>query len=181
MEGHKDPVQNMKHPGSGLKAAASEQAGQSGLASEQGGMAHHPGATTQLKLQQVANNSSQAGKLMQFQKTANKTGLPDNLKAGVEQLSGMSMDDVKVHYNSDKPAQLNAHAYAQGSEIHLGPGQEKHLAHEAWHTVQQKQGRVRPTMQLKGGIDINDSSALENEADRMGQVALNFKPESSQH
>ncbi len=45
----------------------------------------------------------------------NNTGLPDNLKAGVESLSGMSMDDVKVHYNSSEPAQLNAHAYAQGS------------------------------------------------------------------
>jgi hypothetical protein len=33
----------------------------------------------------------------------NKTGLPDNLKAGVENLSGMSMDDVKVHSNSIKP------------------------------------------------------------------------------
>ena len=34
----------------------------------------------------------------------NNTGLPDKLKSGVENLSGYSMDDVKVHYNSDKPA-----------------------------------------------------------------------------
>ena len=54
----------------------------------------------------------------------NNTGLPDNLKTGVEQLSGMSLDDVKVHYNSDKPAQLQAHAYAQGTDIHLASGQE---------------------------------------------------------
>ena len=40
----------------------------------------------------------------------NNTGLPDNLKAGVESLSGMSLDNVKVHYNSSEPAQLNAHA-----------------------------------------------------------------------
>ena len=38
----------------------------------------------------------------------NKTGLPDNLKTGIESLSGLSMDDVKVHYNSAKPAQLQA-------------------------------------------------------------------------
>ncbi|MDZ4261530.1 MAG: DUF4157 domain-containing protein, partial [Pseudomonadota bacterium] len=57
----------------------------------------------------------------------NNTGLPDNLKSGIESLSGMSMDHVKVHYNSDKPAQLNAHAYAQGSEIHVAAGQEQHL------------------------------------------------------
>ena len=30
----------------------------------------------------------------------NRTGLPDNLKNGIENLSGMSMDHVKVHYNS---------------------------------------------------------------------------------
>ena len=31
---------------------------------------------------------------------ANNTGLPDNLKAGIEHLSGMSMDQARVHYNS---------------------------------------------------------------------------------
>jgi hypothetical protein len=48
----------------------------------------------------------------------NKTGLPDNLKAGIESLSGLSLDHVKVHFNSAQPAQLNALAYAQGSDIH---------------------------------------------------------------
>lgn len=79
------------------------------------------------------------------------SGLPGQLKAGIESLSGMSMDHVKVNYNSDKPAQLNAHAYAQGSDIHVAPGQEQHLPHEAWHVVQQAQGRVQPTMQMKAG------------------------------
>jgi hypothetical protein len=77
------------------------------------------------------------------------------------------MDDVKVHYNSDKPAQLNALAYAQGTDIHVAPGQEEHLPHEAWHVVQQKQGRVQPTMQLKGA-NVNDNEGLEKEADVMG-------------
>ncbi|HAA20749.1 MAG TPA: hypothetical protein DCP28_19025, partial [Cytophagales bacterium] len=61
--------------------------------------------------------------------TLAKEGLPAQLKAGIENLSGRPMDDVKVHYNSDKPAQLQAHAYAQGTDIHLAPGQEKHLPH----------------------------------------------------
>ncbi|MDJ0662336.1 MAG: DUF4157 domain-containing protein [Crocosphaera sp.] len=81
----------------------------------------------------------------------NQTGLPDHLKAGVENLSGYSLDDVKVHYNSPKPAQLQALAYTQGTDIHVASGQEKHLPHEAWHVVQQKQGRVKPTMQMKNG------------------------------
>ena len=101
----------------------------------------------------------------------NTTGLPDNLKAGVENLSGYSLDDVTVHYNSAKPAQLQAHAYAQGTDIHVAPGQEQHLPHEAWHVVQQKQGRVRPTMQLKG-ISVNDNDELEKEADVMGSKSL---------
>ena len=54
-----------------------------------------------------------------IQKVKNNTGLPDNLKTGIENLSGFSMDDVKVHYNSDKPSQLNALAYAQGNNIHV--------------------------------------------------------------
>jgi hypothetical protein len=102
----------------------------------------------------------------------NNTGLPNQLKAGIESLSGMSMDHVKVHYNSAQPAQLNAHAYAQGSEIHVAPGQEQHLPHEAWHVVQQAQGRVKPTMQMKMGVPVNDDVGLETEADVMGAKAL---------
>ncbi|WP_223148901.1 DUF4157 domain-containing protein [Aquimarina sp. RZ0] len=108
-----------------------------------------------------------------IQRKANKTGLPDNLKSGIENLSGYSMDDVKVHYNSSKPAQLQAHAYAQGTDIHLAPGQQKHLPHEAWHVVQQKQGRVKPTRQLKSKVNINDDAGLEKEADVMGGRAMN--------
>ncbi|MEO1624727.1 MAG: DUF4157 domain-containing protein, partial [Bacteroidota bacterium] len=107
-----------------------------------------------------------------IQKKDNNTGLPDGLKTGIENLSGYSMDDVKVHYNSHKPAQLQAHAYAQGSDIHIASGQEKHLAHEAWHVVQQKQGRVKPTMQMKGTVNVNNDAGLEKEADVMGKQAL---------
>lgn len=110
--------------------------------------------------------------------TSNRTGMPDQLKTGVESLSGMSLDDVKVHYNSDKPKQLNALAYAQGTDIHVGPGQEKHLPHEAWHIVQQKQGRVQPTVQMKVGVPVNDDPGLEEEADVMGARALQRRSNS---
>lgn len=104
-------------------------------------------------------------------KPTNNTGLPETLKSGIESLSGLSMDDVKVHYNSAKPAQLQAHAFAQGTDIHMAPGQEKHLPHEAWHVVQQKQGPVKPTMQMKGEVSVNDDAGLEKEADLMGMKA----------
>lgn len=86
------------------------------------------------------------------------------------------MSDVRVHRNSGKAAELDALAYAQGNEIHLGPGQEQHLPHEAWHVVQQKQGRVKPTMQM-ADVQINNDSALETEADVMGASALQLKPD----
>jgi len=104
------------------------------------------------------------------QREPNNTGLPDQLRDGIESLSGLAMDDVRVHYNSAKPATVQAHAYAQGTDIHIAPGQEKHLPHEAWHVVQQKQGRVKPTLQLKG-VAINDDAGLEREADAMGGKA----------
>lgn len=105
------------------------------------------------------------------QKKPNDTGLPDNLKAGVEELSGISMDDVRVHYNSSQPAAVQAHAYTQGTDIHVAPGQEQHLPHEAWHVVQQMQGRVDPTTEV-GGLPVNDSVDLEHEADVMGSRAV---------
>ena len=105
------------------------------------------------------------------QKKENNTGLPDKLKTGMENLSGHSLDHVKVHYNSPKPAAVQAHAYAQGSDIHLASGQEKHLPHELGHVVQQMEGRVKPTTTVSG-MAVNDSSSLESEADRMGEKAL---------
>ena len=101
----------------------------------------------------------------------NQTGIPSPLKAGIETLSGMDLSDVRVHRNSDKPAQLSALAYAQGNDIHLGPGQEQHLPHEAWHVVQQRQGRVSETVQM-AGVGVNDDEGLEREADLMGGRAV---------
>jgi hypothetical protein len=159
-------------------------------------MANNSPQVSQLRaFQEMANNSAKAKKTAQLQaiadkhsarqqvpiqKKENNTGLPDNLKTGMENLSGISLDDVKVHYNSDKPAQLQAHAYAQGSGIHLASRQEKHLPHELAHVVQQKEGRVKPTAQLKGKTPINDDVGLEREADIMGIQAMDFQSESIQ-
>lgn len=101
----------------------------------------------------------------------NQTGLPDNLKSGMEKLSGINLDHINVHYNSPKPAALQAHAYAQGSDIHLASGQEQHLPHELGHVVQQAQGRVKATTQVAGQA-VNDNAALESEATQMGARAL---------
>ena len=131
-------------------------------------------ANTKLMQKKAKNQQEIFGKNI-TQKKDNGGGLPNNLKAGIENLSGLDMSDVKVHYNSSKPAQLNAFAFAQGNDIHLGSGQEKHLPHEAWHVVQQKQGRVKATTQMKNKTPINDDIALEKEADIMGAKALQMK------
>ena len=134
---------------------------------------------------EIAQSSPQVAQLREMKAAASSSlpnpppnsgngGLPNNLKSGIESLSGISMTDVKVHYNSPKPAKLGALAYAQGTNIHLGAGQEKHLAHEAWHVVQQKQGRVKANVQHKGAlgkVGINDDKGLEHEADVMGAKA----------
>ncbi|MCC8134533.1 MAG: DUF4157 domain-containing protein, partial [Tannerellaceae bacterium] len=126
-------------------------------------------------VQSKLESARQPQQPVQREEKPNNTGLPDQLKAGIENLSGYSMDDVTVHYNSDKPAQLQALAYAQGTDIHIAPGQEQHLPHEAWHVVQQKQGRVQPTMQLQG-LQVNDQERLEKEADVMGRKLNSSSP-----
>lgn len=100
----------------------------------------------------------------------NRTGMPDHLKSGLEQLSGFELSNVRVHYNSAKPAQLKALAYAQGQDIHLGPGQEQQLPHEGWHVVQQMQGRVKPHYKVQGML-FNEDRQLEREADVWGKRA----------
>ncbi|WP_395064102.1 DUF4157 domain-containing protein [Flavobacterium sp.] len=129
----------------------------------------------------IINNSRLAIQVAQVQKAEvnqkkkNNTDLPDNLKSGIENLSDIAMDDVKVHYDSKKPAQLQAQAYAQGTDINFGTGQEKHLSHEAFHIVQQKQGRVKPTKQIKDNTTIKKDTSLEKEANVMGLRALKTK------
>lgn len=103
-----------------------------------------------------------------FQK--DKTGIPRKMKANFENSSGFSFDDVRVHYNSEKPAQLHAHAYTQGNEVYVAPGQEKHLPHELGHVVQQKSDMVKPTGEIDG-LPLNDDMAMENDADMIAAKA----------
>ncbi len=137
------------------------------LAGFQGKMNASPIVAGLGQLQRILNDRPDT------QPKANRTGLPEQLKSGLEALSGISLDGVRVHRNSSEPERAQALATAQGHAIHLGPGQERHLPHEAWHTVQQMQGRVKPTLQLKSGVLVNDDAGLEREADVMGARAAN--------
>ncbi len=98
------------------------------------------------------------------------TPLPLPLRHALEALSGLCMADVRVHRGSALPSLLGARAFAYGERIHLAHGAEDALPHEAWHVVQQKQGRVRATATLNG-LPLNDDAALEAEAEAMAGEA----------
>lgn len=105
----------------------------------------------------------------------NLTGIPLQMKQSFERSSGLSFDDVRVHYHSALPARLGALAYTRGPHVYVGPGQEGHLGHELGHVIQQKQGRVRATSEL-GGVKFNTSPAMEREADTLSRQAARGVP-----
>lgn len=96
--------------------------------------------------------------------------LPQGLRWAIEMLSGYDMRDVRVYYASNVPARVGARAIANGTDIHIQAGAEGALPHEAWHVVQQMQGRVAALNDVNG-VPINDDPVLEKEADDMGAMA----------
>lgn len=52
-----------------------------------------------------------------IQKKENKTGIPDKLISGIKNISCYSMNDIKEHYNSDKPDWVQTHAYSQSTDV----------------------------------------------------------------
>lgn len=104
-------------------------------------------------------------------KNINKSGISEDTKAVFEQLSGHSFDDVRVHYNSDKPNKIGAYGYARGTNVYLAPGQNRHLHHELWHVAQQKAGRVKANLSFNK-LPVNYDVNLEREADQMGDIAM---------
>ena len=69
------------------------------------------------------------------------TGIPVHMKNYIENQTGLSYDDVRIHYNSNQPSRFKALGYTQGNNIFLKQGQEKHLMHELCHIAQQKKGK----------------------------------------
>jgi len=89
----------------------------------------------------------------------------------------MDFSSVRVHQGTQAEA-MGAIAYTQGQDVHFAPGHyrphslsgQELLGHELAHVVQQAQGRVRATRQMKG-LGLNDDDRLEREADAMGRAA----------
>ena len=98
----------------------------------------------------------------------NQTGIPKQLKERMEESTGLSLDDVRVHYNSALPAKLDALAYTKGNQVEIAPGQERHLPHELGHVVQQKLGVVRANAMHSSGMAMNTDASLERQANEIG-------------
>lgn len=94
------------------------------------------------------------------------------IKHNVSVLKGKDVTQAKVHYNSSEPAKVNAAAYAQGTNVHLAPGQDHLMGHELTHVAQQMGGEVNAGKQANNGlVNINDDPKLEREADEIGAKA----------
>ena len=104
------------------------------------------------------------------------TTIPKLLQLAVQRLSGICLQNARLYYNSPFPKHVNALAFARGCSIHIAPGQERLLPHEAWHLVQQSQGRVRSLAASRSGICTNDNGELEHEANVMGSRAMAIAP-----
>ncbi|GLR18372.1 eCIS core domain-containing protein [Portibacter lacus] len=106
----------------------------------------------------------------------------------MESSFGQDFSNVNFIQNSQSALSIGARAFARGEEIHFAPGEfnpstsrgRQLIGHELTHVIQQRQGRVSPTRQLKG-FQLNDNSTLEQEADDLGEKAsrgqkLNIEP-----
>lgn len=119
-----------------------------------------------VRQKQNINGSVQKKESAKISSSLNQTGIPNDMKVRFENRSGLSFDDVRIHYNSDKPARLQARAYTQGNHVYIGPGQERYLGHELGHVVQQKRGIVAPVFHI-GKLQVNNDPELEKNADKI--------------
>ena len=110
---------------------------------------------------------------------ASAHGIPVSVQTKMERALNTSLAGVTVHPGSSKATEVGALAYTQGTDIHVAPGHysphtssgQKLLGHELAHVAQQMAGRVQPTGEV-GGLPLNDSPALEKEADTLGAKAM---------
>lgn len=112
--------------------------------------------------------------------------LPNPVRSQMENALGADFSDIKVHADSQSATDVGALAYTQGNDVHFAPGQynpetsggQELIGHELTHVVQQRDGRVQPTLEV-AGMPVNDDKSLEEEADEGGRKAAQMKLDSS--
>ena len=78
-------------------------------------------------------------------------------------------DKEDVHYNSDRPVQLQAVLYMRGSQKHAEAEQKHNFGHASGCVLQQKKRQFHPTGKI-GAAVVNDDIHLYGEPDRLGCV-----------
>ncbi|MDR2572435.1 MAG: hypothetical protein LBD23_19365 [Oscillospiraceae bacterium] len=63
--------------------------------------------------------------------------MDDDLKTDIDKTSDLAIDDVKPRYSFEKPIQLNEIAHTRANQVHIAPGQERHIEHDLSHVVEQ--------------------------------------------
>lgn len=99
---------------------------------------------------------------------------------------GADFSGVKVHTGSEAAQDLNARAFAQGSDLHFAPGQydpqgqdgQHLLAHELAHVVQTGgQADAGPAAKSAGGASVSSpGDAHEQAADRAADAVMRGEP-----
>lgn len=97
--------------------------------------------------------------------STNLTGIPTQMKRDFEGRNGLSFDDVRVRYRSDKPAKVGAVACIQGARIDIASGYESALPHELGHYPQQALGLTKATCSING-MPVDASPERERDANR---------------
>lgn len=112
-----------------------------------------------------------------FSQTVKTGNIPDNIREKMERSYAADFSMVKVLQSSEIARNMRAVAVTKGDEIHVAPGYDPYsgegqalLGHELSHVLQQRHGRVFTT-HFEDGMAVNDSSNLEAEADKQGQMA----------
>lgn len=123
--------------------------------------------------------------------TGGGSPLSPTTRQTMEDRLGHDLSDVRVHAGDKAAASarsLGADAYTVGSNIVLGAGHsstgsgdERTLAHELTHVIQQRRGPV-PGREVTGGVQVSDPSDLfEREADRVAERVMAGDRAGAQH
>jgi Domain of unknown function (DUF4157) len=130
----------------------------------------------------IAKPESKPDLSVKRQNKINGTSLPIKVQKRMGRAFNTDFSNVRIQVGQ-QAASLGALAYTQGNNIYFAPGQynpysrkgQKLLGHELAHVVQQRQGRVKATIQAKG-FNINNNSYLEREAVELGKKAIKGVP-----
>jgi hypothetical protein len=113
----------------------------------------------------------------------NDTGIPDNMKAAMEYLSGISLDPVRVHYNSEKPAEKNLSIYSEGKDVYVTPNAENELGKELLTVVEflQQQEETVPTTTASSSMITTNYSSIVSTNEIANQFAKQEKEQANNH